>query len=93
MGKVGQAFMTHIRGAEIPGTGIAPLKYVLPFVTTPYNIFKTAAAKSPLGATVLPYKLYKAAKSEASFREAIRKGTPEAEAATLHRIVAGLLAR
>lgn len=81
MGAVGQSVM-HLRNAEIGMSGIAPGKYILPFVTTPFNIFKTAIAKSPLGVFSAAAKIYRAMKGEPSVREAIRKGTPEAEAAT-----------
>lgn len=37
------------RNVKIPGTGIAPLQFVMPFVTTPANLLKLGAAYSPLG--------------------------------------------
>lgn len=56
LGKAGRTAL-HIR-REIPG-----LRYVLPIITTPANIFKIGAQKSPLGIFKLLKSFYKAHRS------------------------------
>lgn len=74
LGKVGKKVMDFRNNVPI-------VRYVLPFVTTPYNIFATGVNKSPLGLISATKKVIAAAKSEPGFREAIKRGTPEGEAA------------
>jgi hypothetical protein len=67
LGKYGQLILSARR--TTPG-----MRYILPFVTTPANIFKTALRKSPAGAVG---SLYSAARGELSRDQAIRAGAEQ----------------
>jgi hypothetical protein len=43
---------------DVPG-----LRYLIPFITTPWNIFKLAIAKSPLGSASLAYRVAQASRT------------------------------
>jgi hypothetical protein len=55
LGKFGQ-IMLAARKAEVGESGIRPLEFILPFVTTPTNITKFALERSPLGFMALMFK-------------------------------------
>lgn len=55
-GKLTQKFLAARK--DVPG-----LRYLLPFVTTPANIFRVGARKSPLGSVPLAMKVYQAART------------------------------
>lgn len=55
LGKFGQ-IMLAARKAEAGESGIRPLEFILPFVTTPTNITKFALERSPLGFAALMFK-------------------------------------
>ncbi|MHB8796991.1 MAG: diguanylate cyclase domain-containing protein [Thermoanaerobaculia bacterium] len=67
LGRFGRIVLEARR--KIPG-----LRYILPFVTTPANIFKTALRKSPAGAV---RSLYLLSRRELSRDEAIRTGAEQ----------------
>jgi len=56
MGNVGQAIIA-LRNKW------GPFGYIVPFVTTPVNIFKTGLATSPLGTIPLAARVYHGAKT------------------------------
>lgn len=67
LGRYGQLILDGRR--KIPG-----LRYIIPFVTTPANIFKTALRKTPLGGV---RSLYLISRGELSRDEAIRSGAEQ----------------
>lgn len=67
LGRFGRIILEARR--KVPG-----LRYILPFVTTPANIFKTALRKSPAGAG---RSLYLLSRRELSRDEAIRAGAEQ----------------
>lgn len=67
LGRFGRIVLEARR--KIPG-----LRYIVPFVTTPANIFKTALRKSPAGAV---RSLYLLSRRELSRDEAIRAGAEQ----------------
>lgn len=54
-GKVMRSVMS-LRNAQVPGTDLRPLFYVMPFVKTPTNIVKAGLKASPLGALNMAMK-------------------------------------
>jgi len=67
LGRFGRLVLSARR--QVPG-----LRYIIPFVTTPANIFKTALRKSPAGAIG---SLWRASRGELSKDEAIRTGAEQ----------------
>ena len=86
-GKTVKSVKQHVLAAreDLPG-----LRYLLPFVTTPINIFGTGVRKTPLGSLGVAKRMYDNYKSEKPILEGLPKYL--AEQAIAWGVVAALLA-
>lgn len=55
--------MIGLRNVEVGNTGVKPLRYIVPFITTPMGIFRLGARKSPLGILAMPFAIRDAAQA------------------------------